>query len=574
MAAPNPLPPDNSTPDLPAKSKARRFVQGRLVATAFVTTFIIALVTAFATDAGGWAWDKLKNQPIVWAVVNSFKQPIPRADPSRFSILVARLEHDSDDEHHRLVMQSLNEFKGIQVRDLGQQIAPESADAGVVERLGHDQARRHLVEFQAQVVLWGMVLKQGELSRPKLYWTAAPTTRLSKDSDRYPANHHDLRLPELFRQDLTTVLGTVALTQASEFDAQRGRFLADLKPFIDKLRTLLSASAVSTPWPQETRTRFRVILADALLIYGGQSDVNAPLQDAADIYKDVLREYTPEHEQLDWSAIQNNLGNALRTLGERESGTASLEEAVAAYRNALLGWTQEFAPEKWAGTQNNLGNALWRLGEREGGTARLEEAVTAYRAALLERTKKRVLRDLAMTQNNLCNALSTLGERESDTVRLEEAVAACRDALLILTRNESLEWAAAQNNLGAALQTLDERENSTARLEEAVAAYRNALLEWTRERAPLHWAGTQNNLGVALRTLGARHHDTALLCPALEYRLAALEVFAAADAPYFANSTRAEVAADIEALKAQLDPSDYAACLARHQQRIEHLMTN
>ena len=98
------------------------------------------------------------------------------------------------------------------------------------------------------------MLKQGERSLPKLYWTAAPATRLSKDAERYPANQHDLRLPELFWQDLTAVLGTVALTQASEFNAQRGSFVADrLQPFIDKLRTLLSASATATPWPPGTR---------------------------------------------------------------------------------------------------------------------------------------------------------------------------------------------------------------------------------------------------------------------------------------------------------------------------------
>ncbi len=475
MAAPNPLPPENSTPNLVAEINTWLFSN-------FGWFGPIALAAVSTLFAAWWNWDKLKTLPGFRSLVNRPKQqPIPRADPAKFSILVARLEHDSNDEQRRLVMQSLAEFAGIQVLALDRQIAPEATDVGAAERLGHDLARGYLVAAQAQVVLWGTVLKQGENSLPKLYWTAAPTTRLSKNSGRYPANHHDLRLPELFWQDLTAVLGTVALTQASEFDAQLGSFVADrLQPFIDKLRTLLSASAAATPWPPETRARIQKILADALTKYGEQAGNNAALQEAVETFKELLREYTRERVPLDWAMTQNNLGLALESLGERESSSARLDEAVAAYRDALLEYSRERVP---------------------------------------------------------------------------------------------LDWAATQNNLGLALQTLGERESSTARLDEAVAAYRAALLERTCERVPLNWAGTQNNLGDALRTLGARRHDAAPLCAALEYHLDALEIYAA-DSPHYANMERAGVTADLEALKSEFDPSDYADCLARHQKRIERLMAN
>jgi hypothetical protein len=85
---------------------------------------------------------------------------------------------------------------------------------------------------------------------------------------------------------------------------------------------------------------------------------------------------------LDWAAMQNWLGNALKVLGERESGTAHLEAAVAAYRAALEEQTRDRVPLDWAVTQNNLGLVLEKLGERESGTAHLTEAVAAWQACL------------------------------------------------------------------------------------------------------------------------------------------------------------------------------------------------
>jgi len=397
VAAPNPLPPEHSTPDLVAEIKAWFFA-------IFGWSGLIVIAVASSLIYVWRNWEELQKLAGIQFFVNRLKQqPIPRADPTQFSILVARLEHDSDDEQRRVVMQSLSEFSGIQVLALDRQITPEAADAAEGERLSHDLARSYLVAARAQVVLWGTVLKHGERSLPKLYWTTAPTTRLSKDTDRYPANQHDLRLPELFWQDLTAVLGTVALTQASEFDAQRGSFVADrLQPFIDKLSTLLSASAVATPWPPETRARIQYILADALTMYGEQAGNNAALQAAVKTYKEALCGYTRERLPLDWATIQNNLGIALWRLGERETGTARLDEAVAAYHAALLERTRERMPLDWAMTQNNLGSALQTLGERESGTARLDEAVSAYRAALLEYTRVRMPLNWATTQNNLC----------------------------------------------------------------------------------------------------------------------------------------------------------------------------
>jgi tetratricopeptide (TPR) repeat protein len=265
-------------------------------------------------------------------------------------------------------------------------------------------------------------------------------------------------------------------------------------------------------------------LGIALMRLGERESGMARLEEAVQVYRAVLQEYTRERMPLDWAMTQNNLGTALMRLGERESGMARLEEAVQVYRAVLQEYTRERVPLDWAMTQNNLGIALMRLGERESGTAHLEEAVQVYRAALQERTRERVPLDWAMTQTNLGVALMCLRERESGTARLEEAVQAYRAALQEYTRERvPLDWAMTQNNLGVALMRLGERESGTARLEEAVQVYRAALQEYTRERVPLDWAMTQTNLGIALRILGERENDTARLEEAVQAHRAALQ---------------------------------------------------
>jgi len=213
---------------------------------------------------------------------------------------------------------------------------------------------------------------------------------------------------------------------------------------------------------------YRLLAAGTLYDRGNEFGDNAALEDAIDLYRDVLVVHTRDRVPLDWAMTKMYLGNALLTLGARESGTDRLEEAVTAYRAALLEHTRDRVALDWARTQMNLGVALWALGERESGTDRLEEAVTAYRAALRENTRDRVPLDWARTQMNLGLALEALGARESGTDRLEEAVTAYRAALLEHTRDRvPLDWATTKMNLGNALWTLGARESGTDRLEEA-----------------------------------------------------------------------------------------------------------
>ena len=267
----------------------------------------------------------------------------------------------------------------------------------------------------------------------------------------------------------------------------------------------LSRKLLEVASSDDERGGARIFLGEALRFLGERERGTARLYEAAEAFREALKECIRERNPHNWAVTQNNLGNVLGNLGERESGTARLDEAVAAFREALKEWTRERVPLLWATTQNNLGAALLGLGRRERGTARLEEAVLAFGAALEERTREHVPLDWATTQNNLANALGILGERERGTARLDEAVAAFREALKEYRRERvPLLWATTQNNLGAALLGLGERESGTAQLEEAVTAFRAALEEWTPEAALYHHDGAQRNLAKCLALLEQR----------------------------------------------------------------------
>jgi tetratricopeptide (TPR) repeat protein len=317
--------------------------------------------------------------------------------------------------------------------------------------------------------------------------------------------------------------------------AKRGEIALARLRYVEAAAHFAKAAGVLPPGSayEDKRIGYLIRRATSLYQQGEEFGDNGALRRAIELYKRVIDGNSRERMPLQWAAIQNNLGNALRVLGNRESGTVTLEGAVGAYREALKELNRERVPLDWATTQTNLGSALLILAAREGGTAKLEDAVAAYREALKEQTRERVPLDWAMTQNNLGIALRVLGEDESGTVSLEESVAAYREALKELTRERvPLDWATTQNNLASALLVIGQREKGTAKLEEAVTAYREALREWTRERVPIQWATVQNNLGVALRTLGEREDTTAKLEEAVVAYREALKEWTRDRAPF------------------------------------------
>jgi tetratricopeptide (TPR) repeat protein len=417
----------SKAPDLLNEIKLIIYEQTGLTGLAVLALLVIAFFV--------WSnWDKVRTWPgIAWLVARRDRKPIPIADPDRFSVAIARLEGDTPDrEQEGLIQRLAREFEGIQVLGIDRAISIKGTAPEALERAGHDQAREYLRASGASILIWGGVLELNGKKRPDLYLTAGDNG-VNRPRQYTLESENEIRLPKIFWEDLSNVLGLVIASQSTEFEALSGHYVADrLKLFIDRVRSVIAAAGDTEGWDAQTLARARLLLGNVLCTFGEQKGDAKLLEEAVTFYRAALTEWAQEREPRNWAGTQNNLGNALKILGERESGTALLEEAVNAYRAALIERTREQVPLGWAMTQNNLGNALKTLGERESGTARLEEAVDAYRAALTERTREQVPLDWARTQNNLGAALQALGARESGTARLEEAVGAYRAALEVL----------------------------------------------------------------------------------------------------------------------------------------------
>ncbi len=265
-------------------------------------------------------------------------------------------------------------------------------------------------------------------------------------------------------------------------------------------------------------------LGAALKVLGEREIGAEHLEEAADAFQASLR--TREAGSFDWAMTHINLGSVLYRLGEREIGADRLYEAIAAYHRALTVCTRKSAPTVWASIQMGLGAVLTCLGERESGTMSLQEAVAAYRAALEEIDRQREPFKWALTQNNLGIALSSLGTKEWPSEWLEKGIEAFRAALTVYTRNlVPLRWAMAQHNLGTSLSRLAALNGNKEQFEEAITTFREALEERTRARVPLDWAATQSHLGNTLRALGQRTRDPAKLRQARDAIRGAFEVY-------------------------------------------------
>jgi tetratricopeptide (TPR) repeat protein len=273
------------------------------------------------------------------------------------------------------------------------------------------------------------------------------------------------------------------------------------------------------------RLRGLAILNEAFLHrHMGEMGSNEDLKKAAQLYHQVLKEFSRERESLEWAAVQDDLGGVLRALGEREHDISALHQAISAFNEALSERTLERAPMLWVGSQGNLGTTLASLGASKQ-PARLEEAVAVIQAALAECPRPHAPLDWAKLQHDLGRVLLRLSSQSKDMAHLEQAISAFR-AALEERRHEQVrtQWAITQHNLGNALLALGTRGKGTTELHEAITAFRAALQERNRHIYPQQWATIQHSLGTALMNVGVREADRVYLQQAVTCYRDALKI--------------------------------------------------
>jgi tetratricopeptide (TPR) repeat protein len=518
-------------------------------------------------------WDTVRILPGIDVVIEYIvREPLPVFREDTFSVVVANLENDAQNEEGTVnVCSSVNDKINASIGDLEHKISVERLNRkikgihkGSTSSLkeARKEVQNYILKTNAKILIWGYIHHHNGQQSFELYIENRDGEGNNGRHDYAYQENSRYTIENKLYSDLMDVLAMNVISRYSIFSETHGYYQPDIpKPYMEAVRKLLK-----NPWmSDERREEVRGHLADALSVLGEQTGQSALLVEAIQLYRENLGQVMRKKDALRWGMTQNSLGVALQAIGEREKGTEYLDEAVAAYREALREYTQQLTPRKWAMIQINLASALSSLGARESGTAHLEEAVSIYRTVLLQLEQKREELLWVSAKNNLGSALKYLGERESGVEYLKEAIIIFNDVLNEQNcKQNPFDCAMTQYNLGTVLYELDGKEPNVKYLEEAAGAFYKAINMYTLEKMPINLAMTQNNLGNILQKLGYLGGVIDRLDSALAFHSSAWEIFLDHNVNYYVEISFYALLSDLRVLTT-FPPADAKILLAKYQ---------
>lgn len=129
----------------------------------FGFTGVVVLAVVIGVVAIWWQWDQIVKLPVIAQVAKFVsREPLPRADPQRFSIAVAHLEGDTNSELEQILVDALERFvdedrssggPSLQILHFDRTIQLKGGDVEIEAGKGHEAARRLLAESGADVLL-------------------------------------------------------------------------------------------------------------------------------------------------------------------------------------------------------------------------------------------------------------------------------------------------------------------------------------------------------------------------------------------------------------------------------------
>jgi len=116
-------------------------------------------------------WSTITELPRVKPLLTQLSQePVPKARPGFFSVVVAHLENDLERKNEKFIVDTLTALRGVEVLRLDRTISVSGPRPQESILAGHATAREFLRQSGGAVLVWGSVLDE---RLPRLYLTAS-----------------------------------------------------------------------------------------------------------------------------------------------------------------------------------------------------------------------------------------------------------------------------------------------------------------------------------------------------------------------------------------------------------------
>ncbi len=528
---------------------------------------ISALVALAAIMAVLGALRALQDVPAVAAAGCSVREALQSATTpaDRLGVVVARFHGDPQGLADGLLVRALRADPALSpyltVFRSCRRFNP--AGVGAIEERESDirnQARRVLLNTDAQILLWGSV-RDGRMllrfvsNRTGLAWAtlnvAGRSIRVEEARVEIPVS---LDRPEAALADVKAMMLGLMAPGSEQRQALRAEASRSFAVSLDWVRaSVVSLRNLRRRIDRSLDPRRFAMVANQLCyeerLLGDVDDDPARYRAAEQACSDALDARPRSLFPVDWAVARINRASVRIRLHkfapERDQAIGLLVSARGDLEAAAGVLDRHLTPQLWALSRRNLAVVFERMGEldAQGRSGEFFERSVASSTAALE-----VLNpdfqpvDWAITQQNTCLALYQHGVRQGAEGRdkVLEARRRCRLALARLPQTDApLPWAMVQNNLAVTEAILGSMEGSPERLRAARAAFETAQTVYRRDRLPVKWAEVEINLSELSCNLGRLTGDRRQFEVATVHGESALEILIDKGVERYRRYTRA-----------------------------------
>lgn len=346
---------------------------------------------------------------------------------------------------------------------------------------------------------------------------------------------YDDALPTLYAIDLAGVL--VQYAQMSPSAESLDRAISVLNEWV------IASIDYSENEIQWKRAFSLIATAQAMLAeMSGSGNYQKLLEQSISNSKLLLKAIDHQIEPEQWCIVANTLGNAILTHGERGGSEAMMNQAIDLFREVVRICPKNSSNFLWSGSNGNLANALHSLAIRRSNDtsfALLDEAEKLCAiATALPRDSAPPERWMMVHVNS---ALVFKNKANFDDANRIELLQKAVDIINMCVDEKSKAvvprlWASGKKTLGSIYFELShaesDHENIAHRINSALSAYDESLEITTLASSPQDWAMTSENACIAQATLSHRTLDPEHVCSAARRMDQVVEVFESIGSPY------------------------------------------